>query len=406
MELTKEEEAILHGEPSNAITKAMGILVNYGELQEADRLVPIRSAHVSGVSYLTAGEALLRFLEDMVKGGGRATVPSSLNPAGMDLERWKEMGIPQEFASKQLAIIDLFSKLGVTLNCSCIPYETPGPVEPIAIGDHLAWGESNAVIYANSVVGARTNREGGISSLASALVGKTPNWGMHLDEERMPTLEVNVRGDLEHIHFDLLGAYIGVNHNSEVCYIKGLGPRIARGDLKHLGAAMAAKGGHSIYHIEDVTPEMRLVDAAYSEDRIADVLDLSISDLEKARDDIYPTDLSDAEGFVLGCPQFGPEDFIRLHDAISGRRLLGGKRLLVFTSKDARALVDPKVMEGIERSGVEVYNDTCMVVTPLGSMGMKKVGTDSGKAAHYIPKLPLVPAGILPLEMMVDLVMG
>ena len=406
MDLTKEEEGILEGDPSEASTKAMGILVNYGELQEADRLIPIRSAHVSGVSYLTAGEALLMFLGDMVMGGGRASVPSSLNPAGMDLERWKEMGIPEEFASKQIEIISLFRKLGITINCSCIPYEIPGAVEPISFGDHLAWGESNAVIYANSMVGARTNREGGISSLASAIIGKTPNWGMHLDEDRIPTLEVNVKGDMDHIHYDLLGAYLGVNYNSDVCYIKGLKKDSSKPDMKHLGAAMAAKGGHAIYHVEGVTPEMKLVDMAYSEDRIREIVDLDISDLERAKDDIYPEELSDTDGFVLGCPQFGPEDFIRLAKAIGERRIRSGKRLLVFTSREARSLVDPGILDDIERSGVEIYNDTCMVVTPLGSMGMSKVGTDSGKAAHYIPKLPRIPAGILPLEMMVDLVMG
>jgi len=398
MDLTNEEETILDGDPSDARTKAMGILVNYGEIQEADRLIPIRSAHVSGVSYLTAGEALLVFLEDLVKGGARASIPSSLNPAGMDLDNWMDMGIPKEFASKQIRIIDLFSRMGITLNCSCIPYEIGDGVEPIQKGDHLAWGESNAVIYANSMVGARTNREGGISTVASAIIGKTPNWGMHVTENRYPTLRVKVNGQMTPFHYDLLGAYVGVNHNSDIALFEGIRPE-SRDLLKHLGAALAAKGGHALYHIPGITAEQEIINESDPRERLS----LEIKDLDRAKEEIYPESSDDIDTFVLGCPQFGPTEFRRLAYALGDRKLAQGKRILVFTARDIREQVDPHLLARVINAGVEIYNDTCMVVTPLAAMGLKKVGTDSAKAAHYIPKLPKVKAAILPIEIIADL---
>ena len=399
MDLTGEEDRILNGDPSLALTKAMGILVNYGELQEAKRLIPIKNAHVSGVSYLTAGEALVRFLEDFVRGKGKAVVPSTLNPAGMDMDQWSKMGIPPEFAEKQDRIIELFDELGISLTCSCIPYEDG--TSDIGLGDHLSWGESNAVIWANSIVGARTNREGGMSCLASALVGKTPEWGMHLPENRIPTLEVEVKGRMSPLHYDLLGALIGSNYNSEIAYFNGIRPR-TNDLLKHLGAGLASKGGHAIFHIEGITPEHRLIEISRSKDAIKEKLSLRAKDLDRAKDEIYPESSDDIDAFVLGCPQFGPREFRRLGKALKGKHILPGKRILVFTSRAMRSMVDPRLIAKLEESGVEIYNDTCMVVTPLASMGFKKVGTDSAKAAHYIPNLPKVKAAILPLEIIAE----
>ncbi len=403
MYLTKEEEAVLEGEKGEGLSFAMKILVNLGDLEEAEGFVPIRSAHISGVSYHTAGEALITLLRKLNGMGAKVQVPSSLNPAGMDLLRWKELGYPEDFASKQLEIIDLYGKLGIDLTCSCIPYETPQRMEPIGLGDHLSWGESNAVIFANSMVGARTNREGGISALASAILGKTPDWGMHREENRNPTLKVEVVDQLGSFHFNLLGAFIGKNFNSQIPYFSGIDIQTMRADLKHLGAALAAKGGHAIFHVEGITPEDHYIKRSEEMGIIKDTISISANELLSMKDELYPYHDNSPDIFVLGCPQFGITEFRRLYKLLDGRNLSKEKRIIVYTNKALREIMDTEVLKGIIDSGVEVYDDTCMVVTPLDRIGIKRVGTDSAKAAHYIPKMSHIPADLIPLEMIVEI---
>ena len=186
MFLTKEEEALLAGEGGDGRQWAMELIVALGEIFGAEDLVPIRSAQLAGVSYKTVGDAGLEWLLDVSR-TSVVSVPTMLNPAGMDLKRWEEMGITEEFAAKQRSIIRAYSRMGVDLTCTCTPYligHAP------SFGDHLAWSESSAVSYANSAIGARTNREGGPSALASAVIGKTPRYGLHLDENRRATARV------------------------------------------------------------------------------------------------------------------------------------------------------------------------------------------------------------------------
>ncbi len=401
MELTPEEERILEGREGPVRELAMKILVNLGELEEADSLIPIVSTHISGVSYKTGGEGLIKMLDRFHGDGGKVSVPSSLNPAGMDLDLWKEMGIDPAFADKQERIIDLYGSLGVETTCTCIPYELFSILHPVGMGDHIAWGESNAVIYANSMLGARTNREGAISCLASAIVGRTPNYGMHLDEKRLPTIEISISGEMSPIHHDLLGAYIGVNFNSEIPLIKGMkGPELP--EVKHMGAAMAAKGGLALYHIEGVTPESRIRDPASFEKNIHERIQISSDNLSAVKEELYPTIDGEIDTFVIGCPQLGGFEFNRLYRALKGKTLLPGKRILAFTSRDLLSSLDVELVRGVERAGVEIYRDTCMVVSPLDMMGVSRTGTDSGKAAHYLPRMSRISTELMPIEMIIE----
>ncbi|MGQ0796861.1 MAG: aconitase X, partial [Methanobacteriota archaeon] len=163
----------------------MRILVAIGDLYGAERLVRIASAHVSGASLKMIGDPGLEFLEDFAR-TARVVVPTTVNPLGTDLRQWRELGVPPEFAEKQARIARAYEAMGVAPSYTCTPYETHRP----SFGEHLAWSESNAVCFANSVVGARTNREGGPSALAAAVVGSTPAYGLHVDAGRQPTLVV------------------------------------------------------------------------------------------------------------------------------------------------------------------------------------------------------------------------
>ncbi len=207
MYLTKEEELILTGEYGYALQKAMEILVALGEIYGADRLIPIKSAQVAGVSYKNIGNAGIEFLRDFVDAGARVSVYTTLNPAGIGND---------EFMEKQAEVLELYRRMGgIEATSTCTPYY--GANLP-KFGDHLAWSESSAVSFANSVIGARTNREGGPSSLAAAIVGKTPNYGLHLDENRKATVKVKVEagGVKTFVDYAALGYHLGKSLGNDV----------------------------------------------------------------------------------------------------------------------------------------------------------------------------------------------
>lgn len=250
--LRSEEERMLAGGEGPATQKAMQLLVALGEVLGADRLIPIVSAQIAGVSYGNIGDAGMELLEDWAGQGGRVRVRSTLNPAGMDLERWREMGVDEEYHDRQLRIIKAFERMGVEITCTCTPYLVGNLPK---LGDHIAWSESSAVCYANSVLGARTNREGGPSALAAALTGKTPRYGLHLDEGRRPTVVVEVKARLATTYdYSLLGYSVGRIIGSSIPYFNGVTGAEPDG-LKIMSAALAASGGIAIFHIKGVTPE-------------------------------------------------------------------------------------------------------------------------------------------------------
>jgi predicted aconitase len=239
LRLSTAEQAMLSGELGPGVRKAMEIVVALGRIYGARRLVEVGSVQVAGVSYRNLGEAGLEFLSDWADQGVQVRVPTTLNPAGMDLRAWREMGFSETFAQRQLAVIEAFERFGVRTTCTCTPYLVGNVPRP---GEHVAWAESSAVSYANSVLGARTNREGGPSALAAAITGRTAAYGLHLDEDRRATLRVDVQCPVCTISdYGALGYLVGKAAGNRVPYFVGL--ENAQPDrLKALGAAMAASG--------------------------------------------------------------------------------------------------------------------------------------------------------------------
>jgi len=206
MQLTKQEQKMLDGAEGHAVQKSMEILVALGDIYGAKSLIKVGSVQVSGVSYHNLGDAGLEFLNELAK-DGKVKVLTTLNPAGMDLENWQQLGISSEFAEKQNLVIDAFQRMGILVTCTCTPYLIGNL--PL-YGEHVAWSESSAVTFANSVIGAKTNREGGPSALAAAFVGKTPCYGLHLDENRLPDVHVEVKAELTKLSdWGALGFAIG-----------------------------------------------------------------------------------------------------------------------------------------------------------------------------------------------------
>jgi len=348
--------------------------VALGDIYGADSLIPIKSAQIAGVSYKTIGDAGLEWISDL---NGRVKVPAILNPAGMDLKRWQEMGISPHFAKKQDEIIRAYEKLGVNTKCTCTPYYldgfTAGP------GDHLAWSESSAVSYANSVIGARTNREGGPSALAAALIGKTGNYGYHLDENRIPTVSVTVECELSGSDHGALGFLAGKMVGSRVplFFLKN---EPCGDELKALGAAMAASGAVALYHVDGVTPEARKIGFKRPEENIT-----VEEDHIRA---VYEDTATGAGGtgnriIALGCPHCSADQLAHIARLLKGK--LVENDVWVCTSREVAERY-PQFVDMIEKSGAMVVCDTCMVVSPA-SENYKLMMVDSGKALAYVPSM-------------------
>lgn len=365
MYLTKEEELILTGEYGYALQKAMEILVALGEIYGADRLIPIKSAQVAGVSYKNIGDAGIEFLRDFVDAGARVSVYTTLNPAGIGND---------EFMEKQAEVLELYRRMGIEATSTCTPYY--GANLP-KFGDHLAWSESSAVSFANSVIGARTNREGGPSSLAAAIVGKTPNYGLHLDENRKATVKVKVEAGVKtFVDYAALGYHLGKSLGNDVPYITGLKPEMSE-YLKEMGAAMAASGSIALYHVEGETPEWRgaVVDKV-------ETVTVEDSDLRAVRE-AFSDDWSGIDMILIGCPHASLPEIKEVAELLRMRGKPLKIPLFITASRAVKALADALGYTGtIERYNGRIIPDSCFVVSPIKGW-YRGVATNSGKSAFY-----------------------
>ncbi len=373
MFLNKQEEAMLNGEQGDVVERCMRLIVRLGEIYGAENMIPIKSAQVAGVSYKSIGDPGLEFLQDFASKGARARVLTTLNPAGMDLKAWKQLGFPADFAEKQNQIIKAYSDMGIKPTVTCTPYYCGNLPSR---GDHLAWSESSAVSFANSILGARTNREGGPSSLAAALCGITPNHGLHLDEKRRSTVVVRVSARPKtYSDFGAMGYWVGKQVTSGIPYFTGI-QSASQDILKGLGAAMAASGSVALYHVQGITPE------AEQDISGLETIEFGEREMKETYEALNTGDSPDIT--IFGCPHASLEQIGELADRLSGRRVR--KRLWVCCARQVKEQADEKgYTRIIEDAGGNVVADTCMVVSPIEDMGNKTTAVDSGKAANYLP---------------------
>jgi predicted aconitase len=389
LRLTPEEQAMLAGEAGPGVQKAMEIVVALGQIYGAADLVPVTSVHVSGVSYKNLGDAGLEFLQDWGRQlqaalppvaaqgaqAARTRVPAALNPAGMDRVAWGELGFSEEFARRQEAVIAAYEALGIIPTCTCTPYLV-GYVP--RFGQHLAWAESSAVSYANSVLGARTNREGGPSALAAAITGRTARYGLHLGGNRLPTAVVDVRCPVTSgADLGALGYLVGQQVKNGVPYFRFADWRLDIRDLRALGAAMAASGAVALYHVEGLTPEAAVMKPG------RDAQHLIIDDLAPGYAALNgPADRVDLVS--LGCPHASLVELEAIAAALDGRRVTA--ELWITTARAIRQAAEKTgLVARIEAAGGRVVADTCLVVAPVAELGFRTMATNSAKMAIYAP---------------------
>ena len=372
MYLTKEEERMLDGEEGYAVRKSMEILVALGNIYGAERLIKVGSVQVAGVSYHNLGDAGLEFLNELA-GDGRVRVLTTLNPAGMDLEDWRKLGISEEFAVKQNLVIEAFRKMGIIISCTCTPYLIGNLPR---YGEHIAWSESSAVTFANSVIGAKTNREGGPSALAAGFVGKTPYYGLHLEENRVPDTHVDVKAKLIRLSdWGALGYCIGEDVQNKIPYITGI-KDASLDELKTFCASVVTYGSKPLFHIEGITPGSEKHNPPREKVIIQD------GDIKEAyrsiNDDVEAIDL-----VCVGCPHASIKEIAEIASLLKNRKLSSNTQFWVATSRSMKDLADGRSYTAtIEKAGGKFACDTCMAVAPLKGR-FRSVATTSAKGCYY-----------------------
>ncbi|MFX0115189.1 MAG: aconitase X, partial [Candidatus Hodarchaeota archaeon] len=369
LELTSVEQDMLDGKHGKATQKCMEILTALGEIYGAEKMIPVVSVQIAGVSYANLGEAGLNFLAEMAE-DGRTKVLTTLNPAGSDLENWEVLGIDPEFEKNQERVIEAFTKMGVIPTCTCTPYLIGNLPH---YGQHIAWAESSAVCFSNSVLGARTNREGGPSAIAAALTGQTPAYGYHLDENRRPVVTVEVEkapnGTFE---FGAMGKVIGEKIGNKVGFLRGI-PKASVEELKSFCASIATYGGTALFHMEGITPEAAEMSIP------AEKVTITSEEVNKAIE--FLNDDSNIDFVSIGCPHCSIKEIALLADLLKGKTVT--KELWITTARPTKAAADKAgYTKTIEEAGAKFACDTCCVVAPIKGR-FQGLATDSAKGCYY-----------------------
>lgn len=392
MKLTDEEKATLDGREGEVMQRAMEVLVRYGDAMGADRLLDVDNVAFAVCSPFPAGRV-----------GGVKTVEESF--ARMNLASEKifpdvprvrantcQLGVnvPEDYVRwcnadpgiiQDSKLTDAFiASKGIFNMQTCAPYLT-GQV-PV-FGEHCVWGESSAVIYINSVIGARTNCEGILAGGCSALVKKTPNMGLHIDSNRRATHLVKVEAIPQTIaDWDLLGFYIGQVVETGVPALEVNVPLVSADVHKNFGAALATEGGIDMYHIIGHTPEARTYEEAFGGNKPADVIVYGQNERKKALDHLDFAKSKDVDLVVLGCPHASIAQLHYLAEQVRGKKLRA--KLIVCTAFMIKELAKrDEILSVLEEAGVFVLTDCCPAGVSLWPQGVHTMATDSAKYAHY-----------------------
>jgi predicted aconitase len=379
--LEDRDRSLLEGEAGEGAALAMRLVVRLAEAADAPRLRDVTRAHVDSCLY--HGRAGLDFAERLVAGGARVTIPTTLNVSSLDLLHSDRVRLDEGTAGEARRLMDAYEALGCRPTWTCAPYQLPDRPE---LGEHVAWAESNAIVFANSVLGARTNRYGDFVDACAAITGRVPDTGLHTDAGRLATVVVRLEGigdrllDAD-VLFPVLGHALGRLAGNEVVAIEGLPAGTSEDRLKALGAAAASSGAVALFHAVGSTPEAPTLEAVAAP--VARQVVVRPGDLRAARDELAPVNEGSPIGAVsVGTPHASAAELRRLAELVADTP--PSVPLYVNTGR-AQLEADDEVASDLVDAGITVVTDTCTYVTPILPELDAPVMTDSGKWAWYAP---------------------
>lgn len=390
--LDERDRALLAGEEGEAARLAMRILVRMAGIRGAASMLDIEAAHIDSTIYV--GDAGLEFAERLARLGARVRVPSTLNVSGLDEFHWREWSVPAEWAEKSGRQMRAYASMGTTPTWTCAPYQA-GNVP--RFGQQIAWGESNAVCFANSVLGARTERYPDLLDICCAITGRAPAVGLHLDENRLATRVLRLAGIPARLaaaddFYPVLGHLLGLWADDAPAALVGLPAMPDEDQLKALGAAAASSGAVALFHVPGVTPEAPTLADALGGRKPAATREVGLRELRAARRELTTRGEGSLDLVALGSPHFSFGEFRRLAEVLrergTGREPGCGCELVVTTSRAVRDLADRAgLLDPLRAFGGRITVDTCILATPMLPGTARRLMTNSAKYAWYAPGL-------------------
>jgi predicted aconitase len=384
VELSPEERGWREGRAGEGLRLAIDLVARMGELFGAERLLPVAQAHIDACLY--TNDAGLEFAERLVSFGARVRVPTTLNVTARDIRRWEAFRVPPDFAEKSRRLEAAYLALGCLPTWTCAPYEQ-GNVP--RFGQQVAWGESNAVAYVNTVIGARTNRYADFLDVACAVTGRAPAFGLHLDAPRRAQVLVRLAGVPAELRthpslYPVLGYHLGGVLGERVPVLTDVPPAVRATDLKAFCAAAASSGSLALAHVVGVTPEAPTLEAALHGRPPEDTVDVTMPELRRSRERLSFAPAEGIDFVKLGCPHLALPEAIEVATRVAGRRIRPGLEFWISTSRAVvHHLGESGHLRALEDAGIRILADTCAMTTRIDGWGRTHMLTNSGKQAHY-----------------------
>jgi predicted aconitase len=395
LNLSDRDRAMASGAGGPAQALAMSILVRMADVYRAAELMDISQAHIDSTIYL--GDATLAFAERLASLGARVAVPTSLNVSGVDECGWKDWAVKADWAAKAARQMLAYERMGAVPTWTCAPYQTH--MRPV-FGQQIAWGESNAICFANSVIGARTERYPDLLDICCAITGRVPAVGLHLTGNRAGQLLLRLRDvpavlQQDDQFFAVLGHLVGKLADEHIPVIDGIVVSPTEDQLKAFSAAAASSGRVALFHMVGVTPEAPTLAAAFQGappspggPGDARCLDITVEDLRAARRELTTADGRELDMVILGSPHFSLAEFSLLAPLVKGQRAHPRVKFLITSSRLMKERAhETGVLEPILAFGAQITLDTCILASPMLPPEIKTLMTNSAKYAYYAPSL-------------------
>jgi len=379
---------MLSGDYGPAARMAMSIVARMAEMSDAKELLDITGAHIDSTVYI--GEAGLEFAERLASLGAKVAVPTTLNVSGLDEHHWQEWSVPSEWARQAYRQMVAYRSMGTIPTWTCAPYQTE--MRP-SFGQQIAWGESNAIIFANSVLGARTERYPDLFDICCAITGRAPAIGLHLPENRggeilFQLIDIPAALQESDDFYPVLGNLIGKAALDNIPVIDGMAVTPDEDQLKAFGAGAASSGGVSLFHMVGVTPEARTLEVAFLGKQPIQTIEVTMNTLRASRRELTHTDDNQLDMVVLGSPHFSLAEFKRLAPMLKGKRRHPDVKFLVTSSRAMTQLAQKAgFLETLDSFGAQITVDTCILTSPMLPAEIQNLMTNSAKFAYYTPGL-------------------
>ncbi|MGE5485512.1 MAG: aconitase X [Ignavibacteriales bacterium] len=388
--LSKKEEGMLEGRYGDGARLAMAIIVRMAEVMGASELMSISQAHIDGCGLMC--DSGLEFAETLSRLGARVSVPTTLNMIPLDLQNWREQGVPDAFGARATAMARAYLSMGCIPTWTCAPYQ--GYLAP-RYGQQVAWGESNAIAYANSVLGARTNRYADYMDICAAITGRVPKCGLHIKENRKGQILFRLAGIdpalfVEDTFYPVLGNLVGKIAQDRIPVIEGLDAQMSSDQFKAFGAAAASAGAVGLFHIVGQTPEAVTLEEAFQGEAPAQVEVVTPAALLESLGNLSSgvKDGTRLDAVILGCPHFSYAEFRQLAELIRscGHKSHPDVQMIVLTNQTSYGLLKRGGFEDIINDfGARIVLDTCVFHCPIVSPKAATVMSNSGKCCYYAP---------------------